>query len=136
MIFVLLKTVHFYMKGVALVLLILACMLILPAGSAYACSSKHTTSHTEIKHAPNKKVCCNEPDRPKQRSKKKTCGHGCGRSSCCCAHGSSVFVIKTHPVILIQKGLNIISQANSWFFKESTPQPVYLSLWMPPNINC
>jgi hypothetical protein len=124
------------MKGFVLMLLMMNYLLALPVGNSYACGSKHKISKTGIKHTGNKKVYCNASDHPKSGSKKKMCGHSCDGSGCSCAHGSSVFALKTIPAILIQKTVFIVSQANSWFFKESTPKPVYLSLWMPPNISC
>jgi hypothetical protein len=124
------------MKGLVLMLLMMTCLLVLPVGASYACGSKHKISKTEIKHTGNKKVYCNASDHPKSGSKKKMCGHSCDGSGCSCAHGSSVFALKTLPALLIQKTVFILSQANSWFFKESSPKPVYLSLWMPPNISC
>lgn len=124
------------MKGFVLMLLIMTHLLALSASNSYACGSKHKISKTEIKHTGNKKVYCNASDHQRSGSKKKMCGHNCDGSGCSCAHGSSVFALKTHQVALISKNVFVISQANSWFFKESTPKPVYLSLWMPPNISC
>lgn len=111
-------------------------LLVLPAGNSYACGSKHKISKTEIKPITPKKAYCTASDHQKSGSKKKMCGHSCDGSGCTCAHGSSVFALKTHGAVLLQKPVFIIAQANSWFFKESTPKPVYLSLWMPPNISC
>lgn len=136
MIFVELKSIYFSMKEFVLLLLMMTCLLVLPAGNSYACGSKHKISKTEIKHSSHKKDFCVTSDHQKSGAKKKMCGHNCDGSGCSCVHGSSVFALKTHQVALICKNVFVISQANSWFFKESTPKPVYLSLWMPPNINC
>lgn len=124
------------MKGFVLMLLTTSYLLVLPVGSSYACGSKHKISKTEIKYSGNIKGYCRVSDHQKSGSKKKMCGHTCDGSGCSCAHGSSVFALKTHQVALISKNVFVTSQANAWFFKESTPKPVYLSLWMPPNINC
>lgn len=136
MIFVKLKSIYLFMKYFVLFLLMMTCLLVLPVGNSYACGSKHKISKTEIKHSSHKKDFCVTSDHQKPGAKKKMCGHSCDGSGCNCAHGSSVFALKTHPGILIEKPVFTISQANSWFFKESAPQPVYLSLWMPPNISC
>lgn len=124
------------MRGYVLLILTITCLLVAPVGYSYACGSKHSPSNFDSEHTIPKKVCCNLSKQPGPGSKKKMCGHSCDGSGCSCAHGSSVFALKTQAVILIQKPTVTISQENCWFFKESTPQPVYLSLWMPPNISC
>lgn len=124
------------MKGFVFLWLIMTCLLVLPVTSSYACGSKHKLSKTEIKHTSQKNAYCRAAGHQTSGSKKKMCGHSCDGSGCSCAHGSSAFAIKTHPAHLIQKPVFFLSQVSSWFFNESTPQPVYLSLWMPPNINC
>lgn len=124
------------MKEFVLMSLMITCLLVLPTGFSYACGNKHTISKTKIKDRSHKKICCSASYHQKSGSKKKMCGHSCDGSECSCAHGSSVFALKTHHAPLVSKNVFVISRSNSWFFKESTPQPVYLSLWMPPNINC
>ena len=100
------------MKGFVLMLLIMNHLLALSVGNSYACGSKHKISKTEIKHTGNKTVYCNASDHQKSGSKKKMCGHTCDGSGCSCAHGSSVFALKTHQVALISKNVFVISQAN------------------------
>jgi hypothetical protein len=123
------------MKGFVLTLLMITYLLVLPVGASYACGSKHNISKIEIKDFSHKKVYCSISDHQKSGTKK-TCGHTCDGSGCRCVHGSSMFALKVHMGELVRKTFFTVSKANTWLFKESTPQPVYLSLWMPPNISC
>ena len=124
------------MRGFIFLLLAITCLLVLPVGSGYACGSDHTLSKIEIKQPTPKKADCSAGDHQKSGNENKKCGHSCDGSACNCAHGPSVFALKTPPALLNQITAFTISQANSWFFKESTPKPVYLPLWMPPNLGC
>lgn len=135
--FVRFNTVYFCMKGYVFTLLTLTCLLVLPAGNSYACGKKHIPHQKEIKYTYNKKICFGGSDDYQTHcGKKKKCGHSCNGCGCDCAHSSSMFALKTHQTGLLQKPVFLINQTRSWFFKESAPKPVYLSLWMPPNINC
>ncbi|TKT87614.1 hypothetical protein [Dyadobacter frigoris] len=124
------------MKGFVFMMLLISCFLVLPVSYGYSCSSKHTASKKEIKQISKKKAVCSASDHQKSGSKKKMCGHSCDGSGCSCVHGSWIFALKTQHTTLINKTVFVFTQPNSWFFKESTPKPVYLSLWMPPNISC
>lgn len=135
MTFVLLETVCFRMKGFVFLLLAITCLLVLPVSSSYACGSNHTLSKIDTRPPSPPKAYCSAGDHQKPGSEKKTCGHSCDGSACNCAHGPSVFALKTPPAPLSQITVFTISRANSWFFKESTPKPVYLPLWMPPNLD-
>ena len=123
------------MKGFVLMLLMITCLLALSAGSSFACGIKHDISITETKHTSQKKANCQTSDHKKSSTNRKKCGHSCDGSGCSCAHSPSVFALKTNLSALLQKPVFTLNQVNAWFFKESSPLPVYLSLWMPPNIN-
>ncbi len=125
------------MRGYVFRLLMMTCLLVLPVGYSYACGTKHSCVKTETKHASNKKTCCDRPNHhQKHGGKKEMCEHNGSSSGCDCAHSASVFALNTPQTGLLQNPVFTISQANVWFYKDSTPKPVYLSLWMPPNISC
>ncbi len=123
------------MRGFTFILFTLICLLVLPLGNSYACS-KHSSNTTPVKVVFSKKKCCDQHKQQKHGSTKKTCGHNCNGSTCKCVHLTSVFALKTHSMELRQLHHFEVSRMNAWFFKEATPKPVYLTLWMPPNITC
>lgn len=134
------KTVYFDMKGCVLLLLMTICLL-LPAGASLACGSKHIPAKKELRHmaahkhvATHKKACCIRHRNHRSGDSDNKCSHSCNESGCDCAHSLPVFALKVQPTGLIKKTLAVVDNSTSWFFQETSPKPVYLSLWMPPNI--
>lgn len=124
------------MRGSVFMLLILACQLVW-AGDVYACGIKHGSSAPkEMKHISKKGECCDRQNQRVPGNKKKICGHHCDGPGCSCTHSIPVLALKVLPTCLLLKPVFEIFPNNPWFFKETTPTPVYLSLWMPPNISC
>jgi len=62
--------------------------------------------------------------------------HHCGESGCDCAHPATAFALKTQPFDLSEKPSHGLDNHISWFYLLAIPKPVYLALWMPPNISC
>ncbi len=124
------------MKGCVFLLLMMICLLG-SVGISQACGSKHVPVKKELKHvAVPKKACCTRHWNHKPGDNNKTCGHSCNESGCDCAHSVPVFALKVQPAGLIQNSLTAVDNSTSWFFQQVSPKPVYLSLWMPPNIGC
>ena len=124
------------MRGCVFLLLIIICLLV-PVGVSQACGSKHASVKREVMHvAAHKKACCARHRNHKPGDNDKKCSHSCNESGCDCAHSVPVFALKVQPTGLLQKPVAEFDNTTSWFFQQATPKPVYLSLWMPPNISC
>ncbi len=120
------------MKGCILLVLTILCLLI-SGSSGYACGKKHTFVRKETRHVqPLRNTCQNHH----QSGRCKQCVHHCGESGCDCAHPATAFAVKVQPVGLSEKTVCGAAGNSSWFFRQPIPKPVYLALWMPPNISC
>jgi hypothetical protein len=122
------------MKGCVFLLLTMICLLV-PVGVSHACGSKHVPTKREVAHVgSHKKTCCARHRNHRSGDSNRKCSDICNESGCDCAHSLPVFALKVQPTGLIPKNLAVVDNCPSWFFLETSPKPVYLSLWMPPNI--
>lgn len=124
------------MRGCVFLLLMIICLLV-PVGVSQACGSKHSPVKKEVKHvATHKKACCARHRNHKSDDSNTKCSHSCNESGCDCAHSVPIFALKVQPAGLLQKPVAEFDNTTSWFFQQASPKPVYLSLWIPPNISC
>ncbi|MDR6806575.1 hypothetical protein J2Y45_003767 [Dyadobacter sp. BE34] len=120
------------MKGCVLLLLTIFCLLV-SGRQGYACGSKHAFVKKETRHVQPLRNSCHTHHASGQCQQ---CMHHCGESGCDCAHPATAFAVKTQPVDLSEKPFHGVGNHISWFFRQAIPKPVYLALWMPPNISC
>ncbi len=119
-----------------LALLLMACLLVIPVSSTVACGSKKAGHKKEMKAKEHKKMCCDRHADQKKGNKSIPCDHNCNQSGCDCGHAVPVFALKAQPSFSLQKKEYVTPLKLHWFFIQMAPKPVYLSLWMPPNLSC
>ncbi|MBO9617209.1 MAG: hypothetical protein J7619_31275 [Dyadobacter sp.] len=120
------------MRGCLIWVLTIFCLLV-SGRSGYACGSQHALVTKETRHVQAPRNACRNYHKAGHG---KQCMHHCGESGCDCAHPAAAFAVKTQPVDFSEKPFGRVDKTMSWFFRQVIPKPVYLTLWMPPNISC
>lgn len=109
-----------------------------PTNSAVACGGgSKSCCKKEVKKEVEKdndtKSCCK-----KKGKNKKGCDGDCGKKGCHCPQQTCSYASIITPTIelkLPKHNYSYKSKTN-WYFLETVPNSVYLSLWLPPKINC
>jgi|GEM_PF-1700421 len=104
--------------------------------AAYACGGNsdccEKTTKTQSEKAES--ACCQGHSNPSENDKK-DCGGDCSNSGCgCfCSFVHAGVTIPTDEVLL--QFVFIFSKKAALYFRESTPESVYLSVWLLPKIS-
>ncbi len=106
--------------------------------SAFACgASSKSCCKKEVKEETKKdndtKSCCD-----KKGKNKKDCSDDCGKKGCHCPQQTWSNALMIAPIIemkLSKHNFSYTSKTN-WYYLEKIPNAVFLSLWLPPKINC
>jgi hypothetical protein len=106
----------------------------MPNSNVYACESN--CCKKEVKTKETKQNCCSKDNENTQPcSEKKDCGGDCGQQGCHCPSAffpviSTVFLVDL-PVL---PTFNAPLSKADWYFQNTIPSAVYLSIWLPPKI--
>lgn len=127
-------------------ILAVAFFLTTSGDKVYACAGKKSSHITEKTFCLNRehstrtdqtsgKKCCDLHSHQTKKVKDMACGHSCDQSCCDCNHRTTHFALKVPSAGIVQYSELVELKTIVWFFRERAPKPVYLSLFIPPNIN-
>lgn len=123
-------------KKIHILIILILGFLLIPRVDAVACGGNKECCKKEVKTTKYHKNGCGDSSKKQHEkdSKKHDCGGKCGDTACHCPV-SVHFAVSNFINITLPKSI-IITSITDWHFLDENRQSVYLSLWLPPKINC